>query len=126
MEKIQSEITPLYISDAKRCAQQMVKESFAKILADTYHPPSYEQMISILSTDFEHSFDEFAARRIIMKSHLDWSEIQIESELATQKRSFENELDVNLRVAALNTIEEIERLIRSLNNTIKKWKIKNL
>ena len=66
------------------------------------------------------------ARRKIMKSHIDWSEDQIETEIERHKRRFENELGVNLRVAALNTIEEIEKLITSLNNAIKKWKIENL
>ena len=54
------------------------------------------------------------------------SEDQIESEIEMQKRRFENELGVNLRVAALNTIEEIEKLMTNLNNAIKKWKIENL
>ena len=83
-------------------------------------------MIAILKRNFDYSFDEFMTRRKIIKSHLDWSEDQVESEIEMQKRRFENELGVNLRVAALNTIEEIEKLITSLNNAIKKWKIKNL
>ena len=57
---------------------------------------------------------------------MDWGEDQVEDELETQKRRFENELGVNLRVAALNTIEEIEKLITGLNEAIKKWKIENL
>ena len=126
MNKIQRERKPLYISDAKKCARQMVRESLAEILAATYQTPSLEEMISVLKRDFEHSFDEFAARRKIMRSHIDWSEDQIEDEIEMQKRRFENELGVNLRVAALNTIEEIEKLITSLNNAIKKWKIENL
>ncbi len=126
MNKIQRERTPLYISDAKKCAKQMVRESLAEILAATYQTPSPEEMISILKRDFDHSFDEFMIRRKVIKSHLDWSEDQIESEIEVQKRRFENELGVNLRVAALNTIEEIEKLITSLNNAIKKWKIENL
>lgn len=126
MKKIQIERTPLYISDAKICARQMVRESLTKILAGTYQTPSLEEMISILKKDFDHSFDEFMARRKAMKSHLDWSEDQIEAEIEMQKRRFENELGVNLRVAALNTIEEIEKLITSLNNAVKKWKIENL
>ena len=117
---------PLYISDARKCAKQMVRESLVQILAATYRPPSLEEMISILKRDFDHSFDEFMARRKIMRSHLDWSEDQIESEIEMQKRRFENELGVNLRVAALNTIEEIEKLITGLNNAVKKWKIENL
>ncbi len=123
---MQRERMPLYISDARKCAQQMVRESLVEILAATYRAPSLEEMISILKRDFDHSFDEFMARRKIMKSHLDWSEEQIEAEIEMQKRRFENELGVNLRVAALNTIEEIEKLITNLNNAIKKWKIENL
>jgi hypothetical protein len=126
MNKMQRERMPLYISDARKCAQQMVRESLVQILAATYRAPSLEEMISILKRDFDHSFDEFMARRKIMKSHLDWSEEQIEAEIEMQKRRFENELGVNLRVAALNTIEEIEKLITNLNNAIKKWKIENL
>ena len=126
MNKLQRERTPLYISDAKKCARQIVRESLAEILAATYQTPSPEEMVSVLKRDFDHSFDEFMTRRKIMKSHLGWSEDQIEAELEVQKRRFENELGVNLRVAALNTIEEIEKLISSLNNAIKKWKIENL
>jgi hypothetical protein len=126
MNKIQRERTPLYISDAKKCARQIVRESLSEILAATYQTPSLEEMISILKRDFDHSFDEFMARREVMRSHLDWGEDQIEAAIETQKRRFENELGVNLRVAALDTIEEIERLIRSLNNAVKKWKIENL
>ena len=98
----------------------------AEILGATYQIPSLEEMISVLKRDFDHSFDEFMARRKIMRSHLDWSEDQIEAEIEMQKRRFENELGVNLWVAALNTIEEIEKLITSLNNAIRKWKIENL
>ena len=126
MNIIQRERKPLYISDAKRCAKQIVRESLAEILATTYQTPSLEEMISILKGNFDHSFDEFMARRKIIKSHLDWSEDQVEAEIELQKRRFENELGVNLRLAALNTIEEIEKLITSLNNAIKKWKIENL
>jgi len=126
MNVIRRERRPLYISDAKKCARQMVRESLPEILARTYQAPSLEEMTAILEKDFEHSFDDFMARRKIMKSHLGWSEDHIEAEVETQKRRFENELGVNLRVAALNTIEEIEKLITSLNNAIKKWKIENL
>jgi hypothetical protein len=57
---------------------------------------------------------------------LHWSEEQIQDELERQKRHYENELRVNLKVAALNTIEKIEKLIKSLNQAIKKWKVENL
>jgi hypothetical protein len=126
MSEIQKERTPLFISDAKKCARQMVKESLVKILAGNYQPPSLEEMISILARNFDHPFDEFMARRKITKFHIDWNEDQIEAEIEMQKRRFENELGVNLRVAALNTIEEIEKLMTSLNDAIKNWKIENL
>ena len=126
MKTLQRERTPLYVSDAKNCARHMVRESLDQILAGTFQIPSHEKMISILERDFEHSFDEFMARRKIMKSHLSWSERQIDDEVENQKIRFENELRVNLRVAALNTIEEIENLVKSLNQAISEWKIANL
>ena len=104
----------------------MVRESLAEILAGTYQIPSMEEMISILERDFDHPFDDYMARSKIMKSHMNWNEDRIETEIEIQKRRFENELGVNLRVAALSTIEEIEKLITSLNNAIKRWKIENL
>ena len=126
MNKIPRERTLLYISDAQKGARQMVRESLAEILSATYQTPSLEQMITILSRGFDHSFDEFMAQRQLMKSHPEWSDNQIEAEIELQKSRFENELGVNLRVAALNTIEEIEKLIMSLNNAIKEWKLENL
>ena len=126
MKTLQRERTPLFVSDAKNCARHMVRESLDQILAGTFEIPSYEEMISILERDFEHTFDEFMARRKIMKSHLSWSREQIDNELEKQKIRFESELRVNLRVAALKTIEEIENLVNSLNQAIAKWKIENL
>ena len=126
MKTLQRERTPLFVSDAKNCARHMVRESLDQILAGTFEIPSYEEMITILERDFEHTFDEFMARRKIMKSHLSWNRDQIDDELEKQKIRFESELRVNLRVAALNTIEEIENLVKSLNQAITKWKVENL
>jgi hypothetical protein len=123
---MQIERTPLFVSDAKKCARRIVRESLSEILAATYQTPSLEEMESILEGDFEHLFDEFMVRRKIMRSHLHWSKEQIQDELERQKRHYENELRVNLKVAALKTIEEIEKLIKSLNQAIKKWKVENL
>jgi DNA-directed RNA polymerase len=126
MKTLQKERTPLYVSDAKTCARQMVRESLGQILAGTYQIPSYDEMLTILDRDYEHSFDEFMTRRKIMKSHLTWSREQVDDEMERQKRRYENELRVNLRVAALKTIEEIENLVKGLNEAITKWKIENL
>jgi DNA-directed RNA polymerase len=126
MKTLQRERTPLYVSDAKNCARHMVRESLGQILAGTFEIPSYEEMISILERDFEHTFDDFMARRKIMKSHIAWTREQVDDELEKQKIRYENELRVNLRVAALNTIEEIENLVKSLNQAITNWKIENL
>lgn len=126
MKTLQKERTPLYVSDAKICARQIVREALADILAGSYQIPSFDEMITILDRDFEHSFDEFMTRRKIMKSHLTWSREQVDDEMERQKRRYENELRVNLRVAALKTIEEIENLVKSLNEAITKWKIENL
>jgi len=126
MKTLLRERLPLYVTDAKRCARRIVRASLDPILAGTFQIPSLEEMISILERDFDHTFDEFLARRKIKKLHLSWSENRIDDEVERQKRRFENELRVNLKVAALNTIEEIESLVKSLNQAIKKWKIENL
>jgi RNA processing factor Prp31 len=126
MKTLQRERTPLYVTDAKNCARHLVRESLDQILAGTFEIPSFEEMVSILERDFEHTFDEFMARRKIMKSHISWSREQVDDELEQQKIRYENELRVNLRVAALNTIEEIENLVKSLNQAITEWKIENL
>jgi RNA processing factor Prp31 len=126
MKTLQRERTPLYVSDAKNCARHLVRQSLNQILAGTFDIPSLEEMTSILERDFEHTFDDFMARRKIMKSHISWSREQVDDELEKQKIRYENELRVNLRVAALNTIEEIENLVKSLNQAITEWKIENL
>ena len=97
-----------------------------QILAGTYQVPSLDEMISILESNFEYSFDEYKAKRRIRRLHWDWGAAQVEDELDRQKRFYENELRVNLKIAALNTIEEIENLIKSLKWTITEWKVKNL
>jgi hypothetical protein len=76
-----------------------------------------------LEENFDHSFDDYMVSRKIKRSHPMWSNEQVMDELERQKRHYENELRVNLRIAALNTIEEIENLIISLNNAIREWKI---
>jgi hypothetical protein len=126
MNRIEQERTPLYMTDAKICARHIVRESLDEILSGNYEVPSPHEMIHILRKGFEHPFDEFMTRRKIKKSHLDWSEDQIDAEIELQKRRFENELSVNLQVAAINAIGEIENLILSLNEIVKRWKIENL
>jgi hypothetical protein len=116
----------MYSSDTRQAARQIVRESLDRILAGTYQIPSLEEMISILRNNFDHPFDEYKITQRIKRSHLAWSDTQVMDELERQKRHYENELRVNLKVAALNTIEEIENLIRSLKHNIAEWKIKNL
>jgi len=116
----------MYSSDSKKAAQQFVRESLDQILSGTYQIPSLEEMICILEGNYEFSFDEYKAKRNIRRLHLDWNDIQVEDEVDRQRRHYENELRVNLKVAALNTTEEIENLIKSLMVAITDWKIKNL
>lgn len=116
----------MYSSDIRLCARQIVKESMNQILANIYQIPTLEEMIRFLERNFDHSFDEYIMAQKIKRSRPDWSKEQIAEELDKQKRQYENELRVNLRIAALNTIEEIENLIISLNNAIREWKIMHL
>jgi hypothetical protein len=115
--------TKMYSSDIKQCARQIVKESLNQILAGTYEIPSLEEMKHFLEENFDHSFDDYLTTQKIKRSHPTWSRDQVMDELERQKRHYENELRVNLRIAALNTIEEIENLTISLNNAIREWKV---
>lgn len=116
----------MYSTDIKTCARQIVKESLNRILAGTYEIPSLEEMKIFLEQNFDHSFDEYLITQKIKRSHPAWNRDQIMEELDRQKRHYENELRVNLRIAALSTIEEIENLIISLNNHIREWKVMHL
>ncbi|MDX2500060.1 MAG: hypothetical protein QNL14_06070 [Deltaproteobacteria bacterium] len=113
----------MYSSDIKQCARQIVKGSLNHILAGTYQIPSLEEMKLFLEENFDHSFDDYLTTQKIRRSHPTWSNDLVVDELERQKRHYENELRVNLRIAALNTIEEIENLIISLNNAIREWKV---
>jgi len=115
--------TKMYSTDIKQCARQIVKESLNQILAGTYEIPSLEEMKHFLEENFDHSFDEYLIKQKIKRSHPTWNNDQVMDELERQKRHYENELRVNLRIAALNTIEEIENLTISLNNAIRDWKV---
>ena len=116
----------MYSTDIKKCARQIVKESLNRILAGTYEVPSLEEMKTFLEQNFDHTFDEYLITQKIKRSHPTWSKDQIMGELDRKKRHYENELRVNSRIAALNTIEEIENLIISLNNAIREWKVLHL
>ena len=116
----------MYSSDIKLCARQIVKESLNQILSNTYQIPNLEEMKRFLKKNFDHSFDEYIVTQKIKRSHPEWSNERVAEELDKEKRHYENELRANLRIAAVNTIEEIENLIISLNNAIREWKIMNL
>jgi hypothetical protein len=116
----------MYSSDTKKAARQIVRESFDRILAGTYQIPLLEEMIAILEKNFQYSFDDYKVKQRIKRLHWDWGKAQVNDELDRQRRLYENELRVNLQVAALNTIDEIENLIKSLGQMITEWKIGNL
>jgi HAMP domain-containing protein len=116
----------MYSSDTKKAARQIVRESFDRILAGTYQIPLLEEMTAILEKNFQYSFDEYKVKQRIKRLHWDWNKAQVMDELERQRRLYENELRVNLRVAALNTIDEIEKLIKSFGQMITEWKIENL
>ena len=116
----------MYSSDIKNCARKIVKESLNQILAGTYQIPSLEEMQIFLEENFEHAFDDYLITQKIKRSHPEWSNEQVVEELDRKRRYYENELRVNVRVAALSTIEEIENLIISLNNAIREWKVLHL
>ena len=97
----------MYLSNTKKAARQIVKESLPDILAGTFQTPSLEEMISILQSNFEYAFDEYQAKRKISRLHIGWDDSQVSDELERQRRHYENELHVNLRVAALDCYPKV-------------------
>jgi len=116
----------MYLADAKKCAQQIVKESFADILTGEFQIPSQKQMESYLLENIDYSFDEYKTAKKIQRSHLEWSREQITAELEVQKRRYEKEFRNNLKVATQKAVNEVENLVSSFKATIKAWRIKNL
>ena len=116
----------MYSSDAKQCAQQIVKEFFADILIGEFRIPSQAQMESLLLENIDYSFNEYQSAKKIQLSHLKWSREQIAAELEMQKRRYEEKFRNNLKVAAQQAVTEVENLVSSLKDAIKAWRIKNL
>ena len=116
----------MYSPYVKKCAQQIVKESFADILIGEFQMPSQDQIESYLFQNIDYRFDEYKVKKKIQRSHLQWSEGRINDELEKQKRRYEKEFRNNLKVAVQNAVNEAENLVSSLKDSIKTWKIKNL
>ena len=116
----------MYALDVKRCAQQMVKESFDDIICGNFKIPSEKEMEDYLKGFIDYAFDEYQVTKKVIGSHPGWNEEMVAAEVERLKRRYDKEYHTNLISAVNHTVEEIENLIKSLNDTIKKWKIKNL
>jgi len=116
----------MYSPDVRKCAQQIVKESFADILIGEFQIPSQDQIESYLLEKIDHEFDEYQVKKKIQRSHLKWSNDRINDELEKQKRRYEKEFRNNLKVATQEVVNEVENLVGSFKDAIKVWKIKNL
>jgi len=116
----------MYPSEPKACARQIVKNSIDRILAGKFDVPALEEMESILSRNFENLFDEHHAIQSIQASHPAWDKLMILDELDRQRRFYERKLRERLRAVSVDTINEIENLIASLNEMIRNWKVLNL
>ena len=112
--------------DKKNWARLIVKSSLQEILAGTFQVPSQEEMEIYFRDNFCEPFDEYKERKKIRKLHPGWSEVEISDELERQERAQEREIRAKTRWFIQGTIEEIEKLIKSLNQEITKWKVNNL
>ena len=113
-------------SDEKNWARQIVRSSLHEILAGKFQVPSQEEMETFIRDSFCEPFDEYRQRTKIRKLHPEWSEVEISDELERQEREQDRESRAKMRWFSQGTIEEIEKLIKSLNQEITKWKVNNL
>jgi transcription termination factor NusB len=116
----------MYALDIKRCAQQLVKESFIDIISGNFKIPSEKEMEKYLKKFIDYAFDDYQVTRKVIGSHPGWGQEMVTNEVERLKRRYDKEYYSNLVMAVNRTVEEIENLLRGLEDTIKKWKIKNL
>ncbi len=116
----------MYSSDVKKCAKQIVKESFVDVLIGEFQIPSQKQMESYLLENIDYGFDEYQTTKKIQRSHLKWSREQIAAEFEKQKRQYEKEFRNNMKVVTQKAVNEVENLVSSFKAAIKAWRIKNL
>ena len=112
--------------DEKNWARQIVKSSLQEILAGKFQVPSQEEMETFIRDNFCEPLDEYKERTKIRKLHPEWSEVEISDKLERQKMEQDRESRTKIRWFSQRTIEEIEKLIKSLNLEITKWKVNNL
>ena len=113
-------------SDEKNWARQIVRSSFHEILAGKFQVLSNEEMETIIRDKFREPFDEYRQRIRIRKLHPEWSKVEISDQLERQKMKQDRESRTKIRWFSQRTIEEIEKLIKRLNQQITKWKVNNL
>lgn len=53
----------MYSPDVKKCAQQIVKESFTDILIGEFQMPSQDQIESYLFQNIDYGFDEYQVKK---------------------------------------------------------------
>jgi len=116
---------PCY-TDAQTCARQIVQANFDDILLGTFRTPTYEEMERSLKDFIDDDFDEYKIKTKIIASHPSWSDDQVRNGIDRKRMRHENEYQANLRQAAAEAISEIEKLVGSLNDVIRAWKITNL
>ena len=112
--------------DKKNWARLIVKSSLQEILAGKFQVPAQEEMETFFRDNFCEPFDEYKERKKIRKLHPGWSEVEISDELERQQRRHERENRTKMNWFTQSTIGEIEKLIKSLNQEIVKWKVNNL
>jgi transcription termination factor NusB len=113
-------------SDEKHWARQIVRSSLHEILAGQFKIPNHKEMESLISDNFSEPFDEYKLRSKLRKLHPGWSEFEMADELERQEREYERENRTKMNWFIQGTIREIEKLIKSLNQEITKWKVNNL
>ena len=112
--------------DEKNWARQIVKSSLQEILAGKFQVPSQEEMETFIRDNFCEPLDEYKERTKIRKLHPEWSEVEISDELERQERKLSRESLTKMNWFIQNKIGEIEKLLKSLNQEITKWKVNNL
>jgi hypothetical protein len=83
-------------------------------------------MIDYLKGFTDDAFGEYQVTKKVIGSHPGWHGDMVSSAVESLKIRYDKKYHTNLMTAVNQTVEEVENFIRSLDETIKRWKIKNL
>jgi hypothetical protein len=111
------------MSVAKNCAKLMINEHFEGICSGVFKNPSHEEMEKWVLEEMKDRFDA-AVVSLLDKRHPDWSEEQIDAEVARLEKMYEVEHEKQLKATTNAALKEVGNSVRKLQKEMRAMKRK--